>query len=113
MGWAPFKKHTMYDYFENMIGWPQGFFKEHTAEELGLTQIERAELIAAQMRAARLRALPSEEFEAALANSPGFFDGQTAEELEITDEELAEAIKKQAEERKRIQEREKLFENLD
>ena len=51
MGWTPNQKHTQDDYLENAIGWPRGFFKEHTAEELGLSEEEREELIAMQEKA--------------------------------------------------------------
>ena len=51
MGWTSNKKHTIHDYLENATGWPRGFFAKHSAEELGLTEEERAELIKMQNKA--------------------------------------------------------------
>jgi len=45
MAWKPYIKHTVEQYMDNVLGWPRGFFEEKTAEELGLTEDERNELI--------------------------------------------------------------------
>jgi hypothetical protein len=51
MGWTPNRKHTIYDYLDNAVGWPYKFFEDHSAEELGLEEPERQELMAMQEKA--------------------------------------------------------------
>jgi len=61
MAWKPNVPRKPYVYHENLFTWPLGFFEAHTAEELGLTEDERQELV--DMQAQRIAELEAEHGE--------------------------------------------------